>query len=134
MESIQLAAYGYWSSGSGPSLLEWRGWDVRFSTHFYLVPTLRINGAGLPFHHTSSWCGAKLRTGTTLHFSLNISIRFSRLTHSFFFRRLHINIKKTCYFRHVPPSVCSYLRVYRHFCHWANFREIWCWGMTRKSV
>ena len=69
MESIQPpACYVYWATGS--DLLsrneETGTWEL--STRFYLVPKFRINAAALPFHHMSSWCGAKLRTGTIFRF------------------------------------------------------------------
>jgi hypothetical protein len=39
------------------------GRDVKLTTHFHLVPRLRMRGTAISLPHTSSWCGGWLSTG-----------------------------------------------------------------------
>jgi len=50
---------------------------VKFTTHFLLVPRLRMRGAITPLPHTSSWCGTWLNTESFLiyHYTNMAAVR-----------------------------------------------------------
>jgi hypothetical protein len=56
------------------------------------------------------------------------------------FRSFRINSEKTPFSLvasvrpSICPSVCLSVRVYQRISHWTDFREIWYWGLLRKSV
>jgi hypothetical protein len=52
---------------SGACSLEVKYRGMKLVTYLYLVPTLGIRRPISPLPHTSSWRGASLSTGTTLH-------------------------------------------------------------------